>query len=236
MKKILIIAATHGDEKIGIEVIDELLKQGYEASFDFIIANPRAEKRNVRFLDTDLNRAYPGDKLASSYEKRRASKILSIAQKYQFVIDLHEAREGYDDFIIIPKKHLPENFPVGSLNLDRVLLWPNPRGPLGGEVENAVELEFGMKNRNRKIAVRKAVDIVKNFIENMDGEKCSSNPKQIFYVYGKIKVTKNANYLSRIKDFQEVQLQGEKFYPLLVNQYADIGILCYKMKKIKNLS
>lgn len=228
MKKLLIIAATHGNEKIGIEVIKKLTKQGYERSFDFVIANPQAEKKNVRFIDIDLNRAYPGDKKSSLYEKRKAFAIGELSKKYEFVIDIHEASQGTEDFIIIPKGRLPNHFPIQYIALDKVLLWPNPKGPLGGIIENEIELEFGIKGRDRKEVIKKAARVIIDFIQSVNLQKYSQKKQKIFFVYGKIKTSDK--FTGRLKDFKKVNLRGENFYPLLVNQYLDLGILCYKMR------
>ena len=50
-----------------------------------------------------------------------------------------------------------------------------------------------------------------------------------FRVYGKIAKGTPFNG-ERLVDFQEVEVAGERFYPLLVGQYEDA--LCYKMQKI----
>jgi len=60
MKKILFIVATHGDEKIGVEVIERLRTKKLDRFFDYLVANPKALEKNTRFIDVDLNRSYPG--------------------------------------------------------------------------------------------------------------------------------------------------------------------------------
>lgn len=100
-KKLLIICATHGNERIGLETVTELERKGLSNCFDPIVANVEALNKNVRFTDCDLNRSYPGDKGSALYEKRRAAEILEIAKGYEYVIDMHEASSGTEDFIII---------------------------------------------------------------------------------------------------------------------------------------
>lgn len=237
-KKLLIIAATHGNEKIGVEIINELKKRNLNKFFDFLIANPEAERKNVRFLDADLNRSYPGKENSKFYEERKAFKNLEIAKKYKFIIDIHEASEGKDDFIIIPREEISDLFPLQFINLEKILLWPNPKGPISQVLENSIEIEFGAKNRNRKRMILKGVLIMENFINKIKEvdlhESAKEARKEIYYVYGFIPRDNNSELLSELRDFKKTSINGEeKFLPLLSGQYLDQGIICYKMRKIK---
>jgi len=232
MKKILLIIATHGDEKIGLEIIKRLEKQKNIDAVDCLVANPRALELGVRFTDFDLNRAYPGDKNSSLYEKRRAVEVLEMAREYQYVIDLHEASQGSDDFIILPRENRG-NFPLELINLKTVLFWPDPRGPLGDILENAIELEFGMKNRNRVEVVARATEIVIDFITAVSSQGNIKAEKKDFYqVYGKLTESEKKIEPGQLIDFTRTIIKGEEFYPLLTGQYLKDNILCYKMKKI----
>lgn len=231
-KKILFIIATHGNERVGFETVKMLRKRGYGGCFDYLIANPKAFEKNKRFIDVDLNRSYPGKKYSKAYEKRMAYRNIEIAKKYSYVIDMHEASEGTNDFIIVPKKRFPKKFPLSYVNLDKVLLWPYPKGSMSQILENSIELELGAKNRNRKDMINKAVCVAENFICNIDdsGGIIYRN-KKTFYVYGVLRkndLEKN----KKLIDFKKTEVNGEKFLPLLVNQYIDLGIICYKMKSV----
>ncbi|PID52116.1 MAG: hypothetical protein CR972_03770 [Candidatus Moraniibacteriota bacterium] len=234
MKKILVIIATHGDEKIGGEIVKMLLQSSCKNDFDYIIGNPRAYEKNTRFIDVDLNRNYPGSIFSDCYEVKRAAINMQKIRGYDYIIDLHEASQGEDDFIIVPKKTFPKKIPWNIIDMEKVLLWPDPTGPLGGVVENAVELEFGTKSRDRKMVISKGARIVEKFITDVNSNQLIENKKQVVYlVYGKIKVKDGMNLEKEnvLQDFQKIMYRGEFFYPLLVNQYLKEGILCYKMQK-----
>jgi len=236
VKKILIVVATHGDEKIGTEVAIILKKRGYGKYFDCLIANPKALKQNKRFVDFDLNRAYPGAKRSVLYEKEIAYKNLQKAKKYPYTIDIHEASAGKDDFIIIPRDKISSDFPLKFIDLRRVLLWPVPKGPLSQFLKSAVELEFGMKGRCRRRVVLKAARVIERFIKKVLSEKSSNiSEKEFFYVYSRLLLSeakrKNCNF-GKLRDFKMAKVAGGRFYPLLVGQYLKEGIICYKMKKI----
>jgi len=239
-KKLLLIAATHGDEKIGIQVIKALEEKGYKKFFDYLIANPKALKAKRRFIDCDLNRSYPGKNNSSLYESRLACKNLKIANQYRYIIDIHEASSGNDNFVIVPRKTLSKEFPVQLIELERILLWPDPKGPLSQVLKNAIELEFGMKNKRRTKVVSKAVQITEKFIKRLllgENRFVSSCRKELFYVYGKMLVDqKGRPATEKLIDFRLARINKEKFYPLLTGQYLSQGIVCYKMKKLKSIS
>jgi succinylglutamate desuccinylase len=228
--KILLIVATHGDEKIGLEIVKILKNKKLGRYFDFLIGNPKALKKNLRFIEVDLNRSYPGKKSSLLYEERTAFKNLSFAKEYQYVLDIHEASQGINDFIIIPKERLPKLFPVNLINLGTILIWPNPKGPMSQMLENAVELEFGMKNRSRKTVIKAAERVVRQFIKSIYLTRRKENKQKLYYVYGKLFLKDFIGPIEKLRDFRKTMVNGETFRPLLVGQYLRNGIICYKMR------
>ena len=116
-----------------------------------------------------------------------------------------------------------------------MLLWPDPKGTITQFLENGIELEFGMKNRNRENGVLKASRIIEIFIKKI--EKNNSNcfsllKKDVYYVYGKLTWKRGRINMGGLRDFSEVLLDKERFYSLLVGQYLKYGIVCYKMRRI----
>lgn len=89
--KILLIAATHGDELLGIKLYERLLRQRSPLleSIDFLIGNPRAYARRTRYTDADLNRSYESN--SSAYEARRAQEIKHYIHTTApaIVLDMH---------------------------------------------------------------------------------------------------------------------------------------------------
>jgi succinylglutamate desuccinylase len=231
--KILFIISTHGDEKIGLEVIKKLLKKGLGSQFDFITANPFALASGTRYIEKDLNRSYPGNSTSNTLEEALADHNLSIAQRYEFVIDLHEAQCGTDNFIIIPRDKMPNDFSLNLIDLETVLLWPDPRGPLGETLKNTVELEFGMQGKNREDIICIAARVCETFLARLaDGNYNREKKQNIYDVYGKITLEELPHYKNyNLTDFKRIAIGQEEFYPLLVGQYLESGIICYKMRK-----
>lgn len=234
MKKLLLIISTHGNEPLGCEIVKKLEDKKLDRYFDVLIANPEALRQEVRFIDRDLNRSYPGKKNSPISEFRLAYDNLLIARKYKYVIDIHEANQGKDDFIIVPRKNIGSDSPVEFIGLKRILLWPNPKGPLGSVLTNTIELEFGAKNRNRRRMISQGSNIIERFIKRSEGRiKIKKQKQEVYQVMKVLTIAEWEDSKIALKDFNETNIKQERFLPLLVDQYLTEGIKCYKMKKIK---
>ena len=60
-------------------------------------------------------------------------------------------------------------------------------------------------------------------------EKPVTQSKELYEVYGELR----GNPGVPLNEFQEVTIDGETFFPLLVSVYADAyGVACYKLRKV----
>ena len=101
MAKILFSTLTHGNEIIGLDVVKKIKKiERLGDKFDYIISNSLAFSNNSRYVDSDLNRIFPGND-QGNYEEQRAVEIINIGKKYDYVIDLHGSVSNTGVFIII---------------------------------------------------------------------------------------------------------------------------------------
>ena len=102
MIKILAIISTHGNELLGPNVLAYMLSKRSKLleDIEFIIANPRAYAKNVRYTESDLNRSY-GLGL-DTYEGRRAKIIEERIRllKPELVLDFHTTTAEQSDILI----------------------------------------------------------------------------------------------------------------------------------------
>lgn len=75
--EVAVVGGIHGDEPCGPAAIERLVAESpdVERPVKLIVANEEAMERGVRFVDEDLNRAFPGDADAESLEGRLASDL-----------------------------------------------------------------------------------------------------------------------------------------------------------------
>ncbi|SDZ78277.1 Succinylglutamate desuccinylase [Haloplanus vescus] len=77
--EVAVVGAVHGDEPCGARAIERFLATDPDVDrpAKLIIANERALEDNVRYVETDLNRALPGDPESDLYEERLAHELLT---------------------------------------------------------------------------------------------------------------------------------------------------------------
>lgn len=227
-QKILFVVASHGDEPIGLNAVKELKKLKNISKFDYIIANPQALKKNVRFIDSDLNRIYPG-KLKGNNEERIADRILKYVQRknYDCVVDLHGTISRTGVFAIITKLNKKTLKLALMFGVNKIVIWPESGescGSLSTFMKCGIEIESGPKDSIA--ALKKLKNILIEFLDNsgkvMD-MKSKLKEKEFYTVIGKIK--KPVNGIT-FRDWEKTK----NFYPLFVGQYE--GIACYKLKKV----
>lgn len=111
---ILITALTHGNEVIGLQIVNlflELILAGRKPNFTFAIQlnNIEAYLKDQRFVDKDLNRSFKSQKPSETdknQEYHRAQEIEAIVQKLKprFVLDLHQTTEPtLSPFFMLPE-------------------------------------------------------------------------------------------------------------------------------------
>jgi aspartoacylase len=100
---VFVVGGTHGNERTGVTLVQHWLQSSAEVrrktfTTQLLLANPAAIRKNVRFIDHDLNRSFlprPSDgETAGTYESGRAWEIKAILrsepqEKRTFAIDLH---------------------------------------------------------------------------------------------------------------------------------------------------
>jgi succinylglutamate desuccinylase len=227
-KDVLIVVCLHGNEPFGLEVQKEL-----EHEFDFLIGNPEALKKKVRFLETDLNRSFPGSE-EGSIEEKRAIEIVQIAKKYTLIIDLHSTTSETELFAITTQltdeiKNLTQQMNIPKLVHISAEIGKNKS--LLDHVPLGISLEVGPHDRkeNAKETVEAIRSLFKATTENKDLE--------IFEVFDTVKGTGTPD----ITNFKEVK-KGERvsnetaapynFYPIMAGEASYKGVLSLAARKI----
>lgn len=120
--KILVIGGMHGNEPLGIEVVRMLVEDPVK-NVDALLANEKAINKNLRFVESDLNRNFPGDSSSESYEVRRAAELVSLCERYDLVLDFHNTHCPDNDCVFIgdTAKNLLSQV-AGFINLPRVVV------------------------------------------------------------------------------------------------------------------
>ncbi len=99
--KMLIHGGMHGDEIASYMACDSIIKNINLLEGTLIIIprlNILADQQNRRFVNIDLNHAFPGDQGSDVYEFRLAYELMWLVDsiKPDIIINLHEALTKYD--------------------------------------------------------------------------------------------------------------------------------------------
>jgi predicted deacylase len=206
---IVIIACMHGDELLGKEVID-LLKGRIDARF--VIANPHAVERNVRFIESDLNRSFPGS--ADGTQEERIAHSLLKELEADLVIDIHSTTAVTKGFAIAVERS-PQAL-LDAVPLDVVLM---PASFASGRAlidhADGISLEFSRDADPAQVA-RVVIDTISNLAQGIRAEKALYVGKEIAETDGVLENFKPA--------------PGSKLYAVLSGEKAYGGrcILCEK--------
>lgn len=78
--EIAVVGGVHGDEPSGVSAVRTLAGEAGKLTrgVRFVLANPPAYTADQRFLDTDMNRAFPGDPDGNTREARLAAQLCEI--------------------------------------------------------------------------------------------------------------------------------------------------------------
>ncbi len=99
---LVIIGGVHGDEHCGVRAIEDLAPtfQPDKGEVTFIIANKKALAQDVRFVESNLNRAFNTDQ-PKTLEERTAAQLKPLLDEADALLDLHASNtEGSEPFAI----------------------------------------------------------------------------------------------------------------------------------------
>ena len=156
---VAIVGGLHGDEPAGERIVRQLADAlpstddaAGEGTVRLIIANERALAEGVRYTDTDLNRAFPGDPDSDEYERALAPRVLEAVEHMDAVLAIHTSHSVPPPFAIY--SHLTESVrrTVTAMDLDYVLDASGLRGTtLDSVVPTAVSIEVGRQGSEEAV-------------------------------------------------------------------------------------
>jgi succinylglutamate desuccinylase len=260
MKRILIVASTHGHERIGLRVIERLKNiKLNENQVEFIIGNPNASKLNQPFIESDLNRVFPGKK-PGTYEEELAVELSRKIAEFELVIDIHSTKTtdlGENSMLIITKYDDETKKILDLIHPPKVLLMKyKSDSALISQAKIGVAFEYG-RDDSEQVLEATLYDIAQILLHY---NAISSNPftqnsniinskSEIFEVYDAYKKEFEGEYLldNNVTNFKQVQkdelictnlkdkqaiYSQDTFYPILFgnNRYRDI--LGFKARKL----
>ncbi|WEL23414.1 succinylglutamate desuccinylase/aspartoacylase domain-containing protein [Candidatus Nanohalovita haloferacivicina] len=245
--EVAVVYCTHGDEVAGKKAVEKLLdeKPDFRKGVKFVFANEKAYEQGERFIDTDLNRSFPGDSESDSYEERLAAEMMQELQEPK-VLDLHETRSAPTPFALFTWMDEETMDTLQSTGVDKAVEISYTPG-CGINHYGGVEVETGP--RGSQESAEMAYQVLKDFLINegvLAGEANKSRP-EIFSVYD-VEDRPEGDWNAAVENFQEVSkgetvaksgseeiLADKSFVPVLfAESYPDIfGFKAVRLEKVE---
>ena len=245
-----VVYCTHGDEVAGKKAVEKLLQNysSFKKGVKFVFANEKAYQQEKRYIDTDLNRSFPGDKNSDKYEERIAEEIMEELKDTQIVLDLHETSVKPAPFALYTWNTDKVFEALQKTSVEKAVEISYTPG-CGINHYGGIEIETGPKNTKKsdKIAYR----ILKQFLINYNvlskGEKSTTEP-ELYSVYGEMKKPEG-EWNVEVNNFEKVNKAdliaesledevktSESFVPVLFDEvYTDIfGFKAVRLEKVED--
>jgi len=238
----VIVGSVHGDEPCGKQAINRFIESEYELKepVKFIVANEEALEQNERFLDTDLNRSFPGDPESENHEERLAAEIMKEIEGKK-VIDIHTTRSYPEPFATFTELNEVTKRLLESAGVENAVLFPEKSGTLHEQTDGIV-VETGYQGTQQ--AVENAYGLIVNFLASegvidADFKRSDSN---VYKYYETVegdwefvaenfqKVREGETFAKREQGTLEAE---EDFYPVLMSTEGYEGRLGFKAMKIE---
>lgn len=226
-----IVCCQHGDEIFGLDVFN-YFKRNIEnyPGLKIILANEKAIFVNKRFVETDLNRSFPGKK-GGSYEEGLAYDLLLEIKESEYVLDIHTTTSKIQMTPIIVSLNQGTEKIINLCSSDEVALMSSAMGKssLIGQVDFAVSLEFNFEYAKSKLALEEVIRIVEKILDNKNEEP---KERKIFFIDDKI--NKDVVLSHDTKNFEFIKSLGVYPFLLFEKSYKDLlGFSAAKVEKRK---
>jgi predicted deacylase len=246
--EVAVVAAIHGDEPCGVEAIERILAEDPAVArpVALIVANEEALSAGSRYLEEDLNRAFPGDPEGPTHESRLAAELTDVLAGCT-TLALHSTQSYDGPFAIVQdgtgeSADLARQLPVDAI----VETGAFDEGRLFESVSPLVEVECGFQGS--AAAADNATDIVRQFLAATgalaDTPAPESRDVPLFRLSDVVPKAAAESYEVFAENFQRVEagdtfavadgeeyVAEESFYPVLLSAYGYEDVFGYAAVK-----
>ncbi|MFC6722738.1 succinylglutamate desuccinylase/aspartoacylase domain-containing protein [Halobacteriaceae archaeon SHR40] len=238
--ELAVVGGIHGDEPCGINAIEQLLEDPptFERPVVFVIANEEAIAAEHRYVEEDLNRAFPGDEAGPTHEKRLAADLQSTLGDC-LTLSMHSTQSYDGTFALVNELTEQLHGPLGQLPVDAVVdVGSHSKGRLFDAIPTTIEVECGYQGSAQ--ATRNAKRLLQSFLEatgavaptaTEDDSQLEELP--VFRLDRQIPKSEAATYDVFVSNFEQVAkgerfaaadgvdvVAEESFYPVLLSAYG----------------
>ncbi|WP_255190627.1 succinylglutamate desuccinylase/aspartoacylase domain-containing protein [Natronobeatus ordinarius] len=248
--ELAVLAGVHGDEPCGVRAVERLLEDRPPVTrpVKLVVANERALERGVRYVDEDLNRAFPGDLDADSHEGRLAFDLTRELEGC-LTFSMHSTQSHADPFAVVDDvtdvaRTVCAQLPVTSLVETGDFVEGRPFTAV-----ETIEVECGLQGSRK--AAENADRLTRAFLTAVGALPGDTVGRTlpVFRLVDRIPKTRADSYEVFVENFERVdpgepyaaadgarQVADEPFYPVLMSSYGYRDVFGYAAKKVDELS
>ena len=242
--EVAVVGGIHGDEPCGSAAVEAVLEADIEVArpVKLIIANEEALKRGRRYVEEDLNRAFPGSPDADTHEGRLAHDLLTEIRGCE-ILSLHSTRSYAAPFALVDEMDGHARSTCPYLSVEAVVETSQySEGRLIAYPE-VIELECGLQRS--AAAAENARALVREFLVATgvlpgDADPPRHHPLSVFCLDQRIPKQAADSYEVFVENFERVA-EGEQFaaadgeplcadrpfYPILLSAYGYESVFGY---------
>jgi predicted deacylase len=247
--EVAVVGGIHGDEPCGVTAVEALVEEAppVERPVKLVVANEAALEAGERYLDEDLNRAFPGDPDAETREGRLAARLGEELAGCE-TLSLHSTQSYSELFAIVNGMGQFERQVCPRLPVDAVVdAGAFDRGRLFVSLENLVEVECGYQGSSA--AARNAIRATRAFlgaVGALPGARRAPDPDlPVYRLTRQVPKTQARTYEVYAENFEHVPAgrpfaaaDGEEFtldegfYPVLMSPYGYEDVFGYAAERV----
>lgn len=213
--KILLVASQHGNEYLGEKLYEYIQKERPELlqHIEYVVANPQARAKRIRYLASDMNRSYNGNQV--THEEQLASALLDKIRSggYDLVLDLHTTACQQPDSLILASINSKNRRFLQASSIQHFVIMEKKIAStaLNGVVPESVSVEV-----NQDIS-QADLDSLCDDIERFIANEASKTQK---FIYKASPLNKNEVDPEQLAELHNFELSNQGFYPILVGETA----------------
>jgi predicted deacylase len=248
--EIAVVGGIHGDEPCGVRAVERLLDENptVKRPVKLVVVNEAAIEQQVRYVDEDLNRAFPGSPTADTHEGRLANELVEELEGC-LSFSMHSTQSHAEPFAIVNEvtetaTEICPQLPVQAM----VETSEFAEGRLFSEIET-VEVECGLQGS--ETAAQNAHRLTKAFLTAVGALPGDTMPRDlpVYRLVDRIPKGEADSYEVFVENFTEVdagdtfaaaddetQVAKQSFYPVLMSSYGYRDVFGYAAEKLEVVS
>ena len=256
--EVAVVGGIHGDEPCGARAVERLVAENPDVDrpVKLIVANEEALEDGVRYLDEDLNRAFPGDPEADTHERRLAYDLRRELHGCT-TLSLHSTQSYAEPFTLVSTVDAVTRGLVPHLPVDALVETDKFTNGRLIEGTHTIEAECGLQGTDA--AAENAYWLVRAFLagagamtaptaEGASAALTGRGEVPVFRLEEEIPKPEAEEYEVFVANFERVAagerfaaadgrelVADEPFYPVLLSAYGYRSVFGYAADRVGTL-